>query len=80
MKRSYELLIAEHLKKGGFITNIDQAINHMSRSKGYTSTIYKRNDKESWTVVTVVFAHYTVVIYYIDNNTEEVFLLGKLGF
>lgn len=82
MRRGYELLIAEEICDNGMITDIKQAIQHMSSEGGYSCNMYRRSEKEGdqWTIVTVIFSHHVVAIYWINEKTEEVSFLGGIGF
>lgn len=77
MKRSYELLIAEQLQKGGYLTDIGDAIHHMNKEDGYSSVEYPQ--KQYYTVVTVVFTQDRLVVYNINHVDEKITLVTEVG-
>jgi len=67
MKRSYELLIADHMTKNGQYTYIQDAVKIMNNPKNYSYI----HDVDTL-IVTVLQSQGMVSVYVLDSITEEI--------
>lgn len=79
MKRSLELLIAEQICRNNEISDIKQAINHISK-QNYSSHLYKKNTTSGHYIVTVIYSEKLMSIWKIDQVDETIELISKIGF
>ena len=81
MKRSYELLIAEALQLGGFMTNINDAIKHMSNGVGAGySYAHTYHDDDAHYLITVVISSAMFIVFDVNTVNDRVTLMNKTGF
>lgn len=78
MKRSHELLIAEELQKRGFMTDIKDAVSHMSKNNGYSQTHYETHH-DRYRIVTVVVSNKILIVFELNEIEDKVKLITTVG-
>lgn len=78
MKRSHELLIAEALQDGGFMTELNDAVKHMSKPNGYSQTYYETHH-DKFRIITVVISNKILIVFELDEIEDKVKLITTVG-
>ena len=74
MKFSYELLIADAMQITGQMTDIKDAIGHMTQKQMYGAV-----ETEDYTIVIVAYTHDIISVFRIHKVSEEVELIITSG-